>query len=76
MGREQGIEVRFVDMRYGVKDESTLRQLTWDECVRALENCFEESAGISFLSLQSDRYGYKPLPRTIQKMVWKHIEIP
>jgi hypothetical protein len=54
-------------MRYGVKDESTLRQMTWEECVRELENCFKLSAGIPFLSLQGDKYGYMPLPRTIKK---------
>ena len=45
LGREQGIEVIFVDMRYGVKDESTLRQMTWNECSGELETCKKESAG-------------------------------
>ena len=66
-GREQGTQVQLVDMRYGVKDESTLRQMTWDECSGELIRCFENSAGIAFLSLQSDRYGYRPLPRTIKE---------
>ena len=33
LGREQDIEVSFVDMRYGLKDDSTNRQMTWEECV-------------------------------------------
>ena len=68
LGREQGVNVRFVDMRYGVKDESTLRQMTWEECVKELEKCFRESAGIAFFSLQGDKYGYMPLPRIIRKV--------
>ena len=71
MGREQDIEVRFVDMRYGVKDESTLKQMTWDECVKEEERCMNESGGISFLSLQSDKYGYMPLPRKIPKKIFE-----
>ena len=71
MGRVQDIEVRFVDMRYGVKDESTLKQMTWDECVKEEVRCMNESGGISFLSLQSDKYGYMPLPRKIPKKIFE-----
>ena len=67
IGRGQGVEVRFVDMRYGVKDESTIYQLTWEICVEQLEKCFRESAGVAFVSLQGDKYGYMPLPREIKK---------
>ena len=36
-GREQGVEARFVDMRYGIQDDSTVHQLTWKLCVEQLE---------------------------------------
>ena len=39
-GREQGVEARFVDMRYGIQDDSTVHQLTWRLCVEQLEKCF------------------------------------
>ena len=42
-GREQGVEARFVDMRYGVQDDSTVHQLTWKLCVEQLEKCFRET---------------------------------
>ena len=32
-----GIEVSFVDMRYGVRDESTLKHMTCEECERELK---------------------------------------
>ena len=51
------VEVSFVDMRYGVRDESTLKHMTWEECKRELKRCHEESAGIFFLSLQGSKYG-------------------
>ena len=65
--KEHGIEYIFFDMRYGVRDENTLDHQTWLGCYAALKTCFEESAGIFFLSLQSGKYGYRPLPRTIAK---------
>ena len=71
LGREQDIEVRFVDMRYGLKDDSTNRQMTWDECVAELEKCHTESAGISFLSLQADKYGYIPLSRVVRRDIFE-----
>jgi hypothetical protein len=67
-GRRHGIDVAFVDMRWGVRDENTLDHRTWDECVRELDRCYEESAGIFFLSLQADKYGYVPLPRVVDKI--------
>ena len=66
-GRAYGIEVTFVDMRYGVVDENTLDHMTWEACERELRRCFEESGGVFFLSLLGDKYGYKPLPRTIDQ---------
>jgi hypothetical protein len=66
-GAEHGIDVTLVDMRWGVIDENTLDHATWDECVRELNRCFEESGGLFFLSLQADKYGYRPLPRTIDQ---------
>ena len=66
-GREQGVEARFVDMRYGIRDGSTDRHLTWKLCVEQLEKCFRESAGVAFISLQGDKYGYMPLSREIKR---------
>ena len=57
LAEPHGIEVSFVDMRYGVRDESTLKHMTWEECKRELKRCHEESAGIFFLSLQGSKYG-------------------
>ena len=67
LGREHDIEYIFFDMRYGVKDENTLDHQTWIGCYNALKTCYDGSAGIFFLSLQSGKYGYRMLPRTIPK---------
>ena len=62
-----GISVIFVDMRFGVKDENTKDHLTWIACADQIKYCFEESDGMFFMSLQGDKYGYRPIPKYIDK---------
>jgi hypothetical protein len=70
-----GIQVIFVDMRWGVRDENSCDHKTWVECADMLHWCKEESLGIAFLSLQGDKYGYTPLPRTLnQDALHRHLD--
>ena len=62
-----GIDITFVDMRWGVKDENTDDHKTWDACKIELERCNIESRETFFISLQGQKYGYRPLPREIMK---------
>jgi hypothetical protein len=61
--RAYGIQINIVDMRFGVKDENTLIHDTWTHCAREIYNCHHQSGGVYFLSLQSQKYGYMPLPK-------------
>ena len=54
-------------MRWGVRDENSCDHKTWVECADMLHWCKEESMGIAFLSLQGDKYGYTPLPKTLSQ---------
>ncbi len=65
LGSQQDIQVLFYDMRFGVKDESTLDHTTWQCCQDSIRECQEESAGLFFMSLQGNKYGYRPLPKLI-----------
>jgi WD40 repeat protein len=56
-------------MRFGVKDENTLDHMTWVACKEAIQQCYEGSDGLFFLSLQADRYGYLPLPKYLDEAV-------
>jgi hypothetical protein len=62
-GQRHGVQVTFYDMRFGVKDENTKDHMTWVACKEAIQQCHEGSDGLFFLSLQADRYGYRPLPK-------------
>lgn len=49
------VEVAFVDMRWGVRDENTIDHRTWVECKREILRCLEESWGVFFISLQGEK---------------------
>ena len=66
-GRSAGIVVTISDMRYGVNDDNLKQHLVWETCQKEIQRCFEESSGTFFLSLQGDKYGYRPIPRVILK---------
>eukprot|EP01099_Mayorella_cantabrigiensis_P001360 TRINITY_DN1592_c0_g1_i1.p1 TRINITY_DN1592_c0_g1~~TRINITY_DN1592_c0_g1_i1.p1 ORF type:complete len:943 (+),score=208.47 TRINITY_DN1592_c0_g1_i1:380-3208(+) len=56
-----------VDMRWGVRDESTEDHLTSFLCMRELRRCQELSAGPNFVTFVGDKYGYRPFPAKIDK---------
>ena len=53
------------------RDENTLDHKTWPGCVRELLRCFNGSAGLFFLSLQGDKYGYMPIPKCIDQAAFE-----
>ena len=56
VGIMHSISISFSDMRWGVRDENTLEHETWAVCKRELLRCMDQSNGIFFLSLQSEKY--------------------
>lgn len=66
-----GLFVTLTDMRYGVIEANQRNHKVWDFCKAELERCQRDSAGIFFLSLQSERYGYRPLPRSIPHLFFE-----
>jgi hypothetical protein len=72
-GREFGLEIIFIDMRYGVRNENTMDHTTWLQCSNLLQWCAEESAGLFFISLQADKYGSCFVPRTISENVFEKL---
>ena len=75
LGTKNNLTVLFYDMRFGIKDESSLDHTTWHCCQDAIMECCHESDGVFFLSLQGDKYGYRPLPKLIdQKFFEKALE--
>ena len=65
--KEHRIDVIFVDLRTGVRDESSLDHDIWNVCRDMLNYCKEQSSGLFFFSLQGDKYGYRPIPKSVLK---------
>lgn len=68
IAKRNNVTITFVDMRYGVRDENTWDHLTWISCKIELERCMKESCGMCFLSLQSSKYGYQPIPKYLSQI--------
>jgi hypothetical protein len=69
--QKHGILVTLTDMRYGVIEANQRNHRVWDYCKAELNRCHRDSAGIFFLSLQGNKYGYCPIPRTIEKTIFE-----
>ena len=47
----------------GPQDEATNDHLTSELCVEQILQCQRRSAGVSFITLCAEKYGFRPLPR-------------
>eukprot|EP00047_Mylnosiga_fluctuans_P016900 m.57298 g.57298 ORF g.57298 m.57298 type:complete len:980 (-) comp6824_c0_seq3:227-3166(-) len=65
LARQRGLEFQMVSMRWGVTSDAGDRHQTTDLCLTELEACKRESAGVTFVSLLGQKYGYRPLPAHI-----------
>ncbi|CAF0730796.1 unnamed protein product [Brachionus calyciflorus] len=64
--REQhGLEFQVVDMRWGVRDESTDDHKTTELCMQEIDNCQRLSLGPNFVVFLGQKYGYRPLPTRV-----------
>ena len=68
-----GIEFQMVDMRWGIRDESTDDHMTTSICLEELEHCKRVSVGPSFFFLMGQKYGYRPLPNTVTADQFEHM---
>ncbi|XP_015761026.1 PREDICTED: uncharacterized protein LOC107340178 [Acropora digitifera] len=63
--QERGYDFQIVDMRWGVRDESTDDHMTTELCMRELRACQELSTGPNFITFLGQKYGYRPFPAKI-----------
>ena len=53
-------------MRWGGRDVATDDHMTTTICLDELEHCKRVSVGPSFFFLMGQKYGYRPLPTSVQ----------
>ncbi len=62
----RGARFQAVDLRWGVRREAALDQRTMDLCLREIERCQRTGFKPSFVILLGSRYGWCPLPSSIE----------
>jgi hypothetical protein len=63
----RGLEVVFSEMRFGIRESSSEDNLTSEICMNELKHCQDDSAGVSYILLACDKYGFRPSPSRIPK---------
>ena len=61
-----GVQFQAVDLRWGVNEDAALVQQTLRVCVEELRRYEELSPRLNFIVLLGERYGWRPLPATIE----------
>eukprot|EP00735_Rhodelphis_limneticus_P010099 TRINITY_DN2918_c0_g1::TRINITY_DN2918_c0_g1_i3::g.4348::m.4348 TRINITY_DN2918_c0_g1::TRINITY_DN2918_c0_g1_i3::g.4348 ORF type:complete len:2265 (+),score=833.61,sp/Q149M9/NWD1_HUMAN/29.79/4e-82,MBT/PF02820.13/1.8e-14,MBT/PF02820.13/30,MBT/PF02820.13/0.24,MBT/PF02820.13/5.3e-16,MBT/PF02820.13/1e-12,WD40/PF00400.27/5.9e-12,WD40/PF00400.27/18,WD40/PF00400.27/8.4,WD40/PF00400.27/5.5e-06,WD40/PF00400.27/4.3e-11,AAA_16/PF13191.1/4.8e-11,NACHT/PF05729.7/7.4e-10,EF-hand_6/PF13405.1/0.0003,EF-hand_5/PF13 len=64
---QAGFDFQVVDMRWGIRDESTDDHKTTELCMTEIKKCQELSAGVCFTTFYAQKYGYRPFSRCIAK---------
>jgi len=59
------LQFQVVDMRWGIRDESTNDHATSAICMQEIKECQTQSLGPNFVTFLSQRYGYRPFPALI-----------
>ncbi|XP_070550303.1 NACHT domain- and WD repeat-containing protein 1-like isoform X1 [Ptychodera flava] len=65
MCREHGIAFEVVDLRWGIRQESTSDHRTLNICLEEVRRCQDASLGMAFIAILGDKYGWRPLPPMI-----------
>ena len=62
---QYGLEFHLAEMRWGVTEKTVRNNKISDICQREIIRCQQDSVGINFALFLGNRYGYRPLPRTL-----------
>jgi hypothetical protein len=65
--RNRGLEVALSEMRFGIRDKASSDNKTSEICMDELQYCQEVSAGINYILISGDKYGFRPCPARILK---------
>jgi len=57
--KQYGYEFQLVDMRWGITDSATSKNITTDICLNEIRSCRDESSGPFFMGFLSHKYGNK-----------------
>ncbi|KAJ1482692.1 hypothetical protein T484DRAFT_1803187 [Baffinella frigidus] len=73
LGRKLKLEVHMCEMRWGIRSEASAAHLTAGICMRELERCLRESAGLCYVFIAAQKYGFRPFPRLIPENLFAQL---
>ena len=53
------------EMRWGIRSDASAAHETSDICMEEINRCQRESAGINFILILGNKYGFRPFPARI-----------
>jgi Domain of unknown function (DUF4062) len=68
-----GCQFQAIDLRWGISEEAGLDQQTMKICLEEIARCQAISRSLNFIILMGDRYGWRPLPSTIDAIEFEEI---
>jgi hypothetical protein len=68
-----GCRFQAIDLRWGISEEAALDQQTLTICLKEIERCQKVTPRPNFIILLGDRYGWRPLPPTIEDIEFESL---
>lgn len=69
----QGARFQPIDLRWGVSEDAARDQQTIALCLEEIERCRQATPRPNFIALIGDRYGWRPLPRSLSVQAFEHL---
>ena len=70
--RKHGFYFQGSEMRWGIRKHASEDNMTAEICLSEMDNC-QESCGVNYVLLQTQKYGYQPLPKRIDQAVFQRM---
>jgi hypothetical protein len=73
--QKNGARFQAIDLRWGVREEAAIDQLTMKICLEEIARCQRVTPRPNFIVLLGDRYGWQPLPWEIPAQEFEGIRV-
>jgi hypothetical protein len=65
--QNRGLDIALSEMRFGIREKASADNRTLEICLDELRHCQQVSAGLNFILIAGDKYGFRPCPYRIDK---------
>eukprot|EP00736_Rhodelphis_marinus_P001616 Rmarinus@m.862 len=74
VARRHGYAFSAVEMRWGIREESTQEHKTAQICLDEIRRCRRDSRGLSYILILGNKYGFRPFPAHIEKAEFEKLQ--